>query len=117
MTAKLDLPDIRQGETWEHTFVLTNETNEPIDLTGCLFLMQIRTKPGGAILFTLSQGDDQIVVDGPSGTIKLVLSNLITRDFLWKEGVYDLLMIDTIGRRKYLVEGVATVSRRVTEES
>lgn len=88
---------IEQGATWKTAVTVTGR-----DLTGCTARLQVReTYASPAPLLTLSTGDG-ITIDGPAGTITLVITAaqtaaLAARDGVHRLGVYDLELINPDG--------------------
>jgi hypothetical protein len=85
----------------------------PVDLTGATARMQIRDKPGGALLLDLSAG----LTVGASGTISRELSAEATAGLSWATGVYDIEVEYEDGTVHRYFEGPVTVSPEVTRDS
>lgn len=81
---------IWQGATFRYRFTwLTGGVgSEPYDLTNYTGLLEIRSKPQGTVLLTLTTDDDSITM-GADGTITLLISAIDTAAITWTGGVYD----------------------------
>lgn len=84
---------------------------EPVDLTGYTALLQIRTAPGGTLLYDASSN---ITLGGTAGTIALNIPAATTAGFTWSVGVYDLLLTSSQGVATRLLTGNVTVSPAVS---
>jgi len=85
----------------------------PVDLAGATARMQIRDKPGGALLLELSTTAGGLTITGP-GTIERTLSASATAAITWTAAVYDLEVEYPDGTVHRYVCGDVTVSREVT---
>jgi hypothetical protein len=108
---------IEQGSTFRLRLQLSDEGG-PVDLTGYLARMQIReTLDSPQPLYELTTPDQDaggITIDGPAGTIDLLISDDDTAALTWLHGVYDLEIEAPDGDVTKLLKGEVTVEREVT---
>jgi hypothetical protein len=115
LPAPLDL-DVYAGATW--AFTMTWEADgEPVDLTGCTALMDIRSGESGALLATLtSEGvSPTITLGGAAGTVTFNVPAATTAGWAAGDYEYDLLITDGDGVVTALVAGVVKVRAGVTQ--
>ena len=120
--AKRDLY-IEQGATFQLSFTWHEGSAEnvgpTVDLTGCIVRMQIRKKQQDPpICDASSEGaNPEIVLGGTEGTITVTMSADDTGAMNIRTGVYDLEVEFPDGTVYRLLEGTATVSPNITQES
>jgi hypothetical protein len=85
----------------------------PVDLTGATARMQIRAKPGAALLLELTTENGGLSIASP-GTITRYLSATASAALGWSTGVYDLEVEYPDGTVHRYFEGNVTVSPEVT---
>jgi hypothetical protein len=103
-----------QGATVDLLLTWTTDEKVPIDVTGWSAAMQVRTEPGGTLLASLSSGTGEITMGGTAGTIRLLVAADVTTAWVWRRGVYDLLLTNPDDQATRLLEGPASVSAAVT---
>ena len=64
---------IKQGADWSLSFIVEDTNGLPVNLTGWTGTCQLRERPGGEILATVT-----VTVTGATGTVKLALKASIT---------------------------------------
>jgi hypothetical protein len=107
--------EIEQGATLTKPFVWKTNINNPIDITGYVARMQIRSSVKSTeILLELTTENDRIVLGTTEGTITLQLDAITTSNINWTKGVYDLELISADGIVTRLIQGDITVSKEVT---
>ena len=113
--AKLKLKII-QGATFRRSLVwLAPDKTTPIDLTGCMARMQVRSEiESAAVLLELTTGNGGIAIDGPAGKLTLYISPADTASATWESGVWDLEVEHPSGDVTRLVQGSISVSPEVT---
>ena len=113
--AKLKLKII-QGATFRKPLEwLAPDKTTPIDLTGCMARMQVRSEIESAtVLLELTTENGGIVIDGPAGKLTLHLSPPATAAISWESGVWDLEVVHPNGDVTRLVQGSISVSPEVT---
>jgi len=108
---------IKQGATFRWVIKFTNPLGEPIDLTGCHFVMQIRRSwRSGEVLVEISSYDDGITIDLPGGRALLLIEDEETATLNLEEAVYDVLLLWPNGDVWRVREGNVRVSLGVTRE-
>lgn len=115
----MDVLNIDLEEKTDSTVRITyrdDTTNLPVDLTGYKAIIQIRPQFGDYITIDeLNTTLGNIVLGGQSGTIDI---NFVPSDSDqtavitgWTRAAYDLVLIDTSGKRKKLLKGFVTIGR------
>lgn len=101
----------RTSFTWR-----TKSTGQPVDLSGYTAAMQIRRTPEStATLVSLTSANGGgIVIDGPNGRVNIEISASTTGTFPAGKYVFDLVLTDTLSKKKRLVEGAVRVDAGVT---
>jgi hypothetical protein len=94
-------------------------TNLPVDLTGHTAILQIRPEFGSDVLLDqLLSTDGTIVLGGQSGTLDLIFTSLDTdatsSQGSWTKGVYDLVLVDSQGKREKIRKGFIVIARSAT---
>lgn len=88
---------------------------EPVDLTGCTALAQVRARVDDvAVLHAFDSADGSITLGGAAGTIELIMTDEQTAAATWKTGVYDLLISFPDGSKRRLMAGSVVISPGVT---
>lgn len=101
---------VMRGDTFDISFALTDPTNndEPLDLSGCTALMQIRKKSQtGTVLQELTDADGISIADGVIAFDKII--DCEAGDHYW-----DLQLTYTDGKVKTYFGGIATVLQDVS---
>lgn len=86
----------------------------PKDLTGYIARMQIRSRIGGPLLFSLTSDGDGINMDVAGRVIELFVGDSDAESFSWTSAVYDLEMVSAGGEVTALMAGSVTVSGEIT---
>jgi hypothetical protein len=86
----------------------------PIDLTLYTAALQIRPFAGSTTLFYDAGAAGDITLGGTAGTITLVIDATDTGNFTWFQGVYDLILTDSLGVSTRVLQGSVIVSPGVT---
>lgn len=86
---------IYQGATFEKTYVWktgnTVADAVPVNLTGCIARAHLRSSvESDVVLLELTTQNGRIVLGGPAGSIRLLISAADTAAIGWKSAVYDL---------------------------
>ena len=112
--AKLKL-QIYQGATFQHRLRWRTSGGTPIDLTGCMARMQVRSDiESPVVLLSLTTESGGITLGGTAGTIDLLVSDEDTSAITWDGGVWDLEIAHPGGTVTRLAEGSISVSPEVT---
>jgi hypothetical protein len=114
--AKLSSPlCIEQGATFKQVFIWkTGSPANPVDLTGYKARMQARKTPPDSTVFVDLTTENGGITLGADGSIRLYISADDTTEYKWRDGVFDLELIDTLGGITRLIQGAITVSEEVT---
>jgi hypothetical protein len=119
ITIKVNLPyhrdwEIYQGTYWSRLFIYKDANGNPIDLTGWTAKMDIRTKKGGDLLYSLAIGSG-IVNGGTNGTIAWTLTIAQTTT-LKGSPVYDLVLTNAGATQAFaILTGNLNITQRVTQ--
>lgn len=103
--------NLDQGTTFETTLSLTNDDATTINVTNYSFDSQIRKSfySNNAVAnITVS------IVDAPNGNVKLAMTPANTANIKAGRYLYDVLMTDSTGVKTRVIEGIITVTPRVT---
>jgi hypothetical protein len=118
-TIKVRLPyhrdwEIYQGSYWSRWFIYKDNNGNPIDLTGWTVKMDIRTKKGGDLLYSLSVGSG-VTNGGANGTITFTLTIAQTTT-LKGSPVYDLVMTNAGATQAIpILTGNLNITQRVSQ--
>lgn len=101
---------LKRGDTWAQTFAWKqgSETGDPVDLNGCTARMQVRDKTDALIL----DASAYLTVDGPAGTVALVVPASETGAFPVAKLAFDIELTFPGGA----VQSTETMSLRVVED-
>lgn len=108
MGTKLNLL-VDQGASFETTLNLTDDNDDPVNLTGYTGAGQIRKHytSSNSTSFTVTLG-------GANGTVTLALSANATGNLASGRYVYDFEVTDNVGLVTRIFEGIVTVTPQVT---
>jgi hypothetical protein len=108
--------EVDQNATFSFQVQYTQEDGEtPIDLTGASAKMQVRdTKGGNKLAVSLTSPSNGITIDGPNGTLNVIMTPTQTNKLFYPKSSYDVMVIDSNGNKIKLLEGFMTLSRSVT---
>jgi len=114
MAAYLDF-EIEAGATFTADLAVTDEAGDPIDLTGYTARMDIkRDAREDAALLSLTTDNAHVIITAPSGQLLVYISAAETSALTFTRGIYDLEIVDALGRVTRLVEGAVIVKPEVT---
>jgi len=105
----------RLGLQWVTLSDEPGEPAEPVDLTGYKARLQMRKAQQQPALISASTETGEFEIDGPTGTVRLVLSPDQTNDLSIKSLKYDLEVESPDGEVDRLLEGSVTVSPNITQ--
>lgn len=106
---------IYQNATFNPVWTWKNSDGTLVNLTGYTAKMQGRTaKFSTTTIFDLTTENGGITLGGSAGTISLLLTAAQTAA-LTVSGVYDLILIPSVGVDNRLMEGTVTLSQGVTK--
>lgn len=103
---------IHQGTTWEKRWRITDPTTgTPRDLTAWTARGQIRASHSDAD--TLHEWADDITCD-EDGYVTIAVDPVTSSGWAWRDAVYDIELIDPIGKVARIAQGAVRVSAEVT---
>jgi hypothetical protein len=111
---------INQGSTFDETVTYVEDDEvTPINLTGYTARAQLRSGYGGTLITTLTTENSGITLGGVLGTIRMTIAPVVTAAYTpatFANGavVWDLEIIDALGKITRLLQGVAELSKEVT---
>lgn len=106
--------NIDQGATFERLLTVKDAADALYDFSNHTARMQIRKElEEDTVLASLTTENGYIILGGTSGTINLNLPPVIT-ETLDGDCVYDLEIIDALGRIYRLLKGIVRVDPEVT---
>lgn len=108
---------IEQGATWRREIQVQDESDNPVNLTGHIVRMQLRTAHAARtalITLTTVSPAHGITVDALTGTITLELTDEETAILPPRELVYDVEIENPSGEVQRILQGTATVDPEVT---
>lgn len=113
--------EIDQGATFDKTITWKTGTNKansvPVDLTGCKARSQFReTVESETVLLELTTENGRIVLGGPTGEIRILITATDTAALRWTAGVYDLEVEFPNGTVIRRIAGTVAVSPEVTRD-
>lgn len=114
--------DIEQGATFDKTYTwmsgASRDTAVPVDLTSCKARAQIREEIDSPdVQLELTTENGRIILGGPAGTIRLLVSAADTSAIDWDAGVYDLEVEFADGHVVRRMAGCVRVSQEVTRDA
>lgn len=101
---------IDQGVDYSTSVTLTNDDGDIINLSGYTAESQIRKT-----YTSLSAVDFNVSIAETQGVVSLALSANVSSNLVPGRYVYDVLLTNTQGIKSRIVEGIVTVTPRVTQ--
>lgn len=112
--------EIDQGATFDKTITWKTGTKAnavPVDLTGCKARSQFRESvESEVVLLELTTENQRILLGGPTGEIRILISATDTAAIGWTSGVYDLEIEFPDGTVVRRIAGSVVVSPEVTRD-
>lgn len=106
---------IDQGATFERLITVKNSDNNLFNFTGYTARMQIRRDVDDtSSIVQLTTENGYITLGGTAGTIVLYLPPVVTQSLSDRDCVYDLEIIDSVGKVYRLLKGQVRVDKEVT---
>jgi hypothetical protein len=112
-----------QGSTVHQVFTVKNSARKVLDLTGYTARMQVRLRevttndPGTVIIaeYTTEDGDGSLIVNGPAGTVTLLIPPAEMAGFIPDNYVYDIeVESQNAGDTTRIIQGKFIVRAEVT---
>jgi len=113
-----------QGSTVHQVFTVKNSARKVLDLTGYTARMQVRLRevttndPGTVIIaeYTTEDGDGSLIVNGPAGTVTLLIPPAEMAGFIPDSYVYDIeVESQDAGDTTRIIQGKFIVRAEVTK--
>jgi hypothetical protein len=76
--------------------------------------MEIKDKYDGLLLYRMDTASDTLTIDAPNGAISFEIPAETTEEWVWRNAVYDLELIDSSGRVTRLIQGTISLTPEVT---
>lgn len=110
INATLTIP---QGTTWEKRWRITDpDSGEPRDLSEWLARGQIRANHSETVI--LHEWADESVTCDADGYVTITVTPTESSAWAWRDGVYDVELVDPTGRVARISQGAVRVSAEVT---
>lgn len=109
MTARSFTLRIEQGSDYQVTVPVLGDGDQPLDVTGWTVRGQIRCTLDSAVEHDLASG---LEVTGSNVTLSIPAE--ISSAWAWRQGVYDVELVDPDGNPTRLLTGHVLVSPEVT---
>ncbi|MGS2646076.1 hypothetical protein [Streptosporangium sp. G12] len=105
--------NIDQGTTVRRTLRWLRD-GQTIDLTGATARMEIRDKPGGALIHRLDTTNGGLTLDAATGKILIHIAPEVSSAWTVSKAVYDLEVVEASGVVTRLIQGPIAISPEVT---
>ena len=98
---------ITQGDTFAIELQYLDLNDNPVDIEGYQFRLEIRDKPAGQILSAVCTIGDGFVIaeDSTTGIVNLLISPEKTRKFNYPKAAYQIQATDTTNRNSTWIQG------------
>jgi hypothetical protein len=104
-----------QGATFERLITVRDANEDLFDFSNYTARMQIRRDLDDSTVITeLTTENGYIILGGAAGTINLYMPPTITEDLITRDCVYDLEIIDPVGKVYRLLKGQIRIDKEVT---
>ena len=104
---------VYQGESWSQSYEVTDDSDSPMDLSGYTAKLQVRDRPGGVLLMSLTSGSG-ITITGLVGKIDMEATAAETNALQFSIGRYDIY-IEKSGEITFLFKGNCVLVPRISE--
>lgn len=101
---------IEQGTDWARDLFIATATQGAINLAGRTFTAQIRQMPGGTVVTQIATS----VVSAAGGQLRLSVTSAASLLVPTAGAKYDLVQVTSAGIATRLLEGLVTLSPRIT---
>jgi hypothetical protein len=107
---------MKQGATIKRNYYLKNVNGTAKDLTSYVAKCEIRDKPGGNIVLSLTSTPAAgITITAGSGLIAVVITKAQSLLFNFTTGEYDMRVTDSASEDTYIAEGKVYLTPRITQ--
>lgn len=115
-TKDTDYGSIQKGETFDKVFTLKNPDKSLMNLTNYACDMQVRKSVGSTVVLDLNSYDTNsyIILGGTAGTLRILVSDEITKTLSVGKYLYDLFLTTPSGTTIKLFEGSIDVIGSIT---
>ena len=103
---------IQQGDTWQETLTLYDDSNTPIDLSNYSAVLIIKTSKAGSTILSCSTTGSYMTTQPLLGQISILVPSNITGSLTFDTAVYDLTLTTGSIVTRYL-EGSVNLSKEV----
>jgi len=115
MAARWDFV-IKQGESFQRCIEWKDSAGDLANLTGATAAMAARGNAGDATaLFELTTGNGYLSLGGVNGTITIAIPRAVTELLNFDYAYHDLSVYLASGLTKFLLEGIITLDKRITD--
>lgn len=104
---------IQQGTTWAMEWTVTDDTDQPLDVTGWGVKSQIRATPEAETVLHEWSNVAGNAVPG-NGSVMITVSPATSSAWTWRSGVFDIELTNLSGQVARLDEGTVEVSPEIT---
>jgi hypothetical protein len=104
---------VDQGATWQVALTVSDDTQQPLDLTGYTVRLQARERVTSPTPIISLDSADGIAVDGPAGLISWTVADEVTAAWTWRHAVYNIEIESPAGLVRRLLQGEIHVSPEV----
>lgn len=106
---------IDQGSPFVQPFLIKNPDNSNKDLSGFTARMQFRVSVGnGYVYMDATTLNGKLLIDVPSSTVTINLSDEDTAGLYYSNYVYDIEIVDALGEPTRITQGNVFISSEVT---
>lgn len=120
----MEILNIDLEEATDSTVRITytdDTTNLPVDVTGFKAILEIRPTFGSDVILDTFTDTSGITLGGQSGTVDILFTSSDTTYgygvYDWSRAAYDLVLVDTLGKKKKLLKGFVTRARSASLDS
>jgi hypothetical protein len=105
---------IHQGTTWRKRWRITDpDTGTPRDLTEWSARAQVRADHSADSVVLAEWLDDTVTCDA-DGYVTITVSPAVSSAWTWRDGMYDVELVDPAGQVARIAQGAVRVSPEVT---
>ena len=108
---------IPQGARWNRIWNITDDNNQPLDVTGWSVRAQVRSSVLSSVVlyeWNSAGGVGLGSAHATGSTVRIELDGPESDPWTWRVGRFDVKLTDPSGMRKRIVQGIATVDPAIT---
>jgi hypothetical protein len=107
---------MKQGATIKRNYYLKNANGTAKDLTSFTAKCEIRDKPGGNVILSLTSSPAAgITITAATGLIAVVITKTQSAAFNFTVGEYDMRITNASSEDTYIAEGKVYLTPRITQ--